>query len=372
MDLQKKSCWLFSSFFFLFLSSPPSLSACLKGDVDGNNTIDLTDALISAKTASGTSSNNYCLDADVNGDGRLGTPEQIVAMKAAARLWPGADYDGDGFSANDGDCNDNNPAIHPGATEICGDGIDQDCSGNDLTCPPLPNPLVGSWWTGSNSSATGEIMLLTFFSDGTYVHAQNGDSTNPKWIGLEYGTYFYDQQTGVLTHATVLDQNGEVGLSHTQGTVTISITGDSAQFNVENEESFPMVRARDGNSDSIIGGWWLGSSSTDVGGIMTITFYPNNTYIHVQNGDEVNASWIGLEYGTYTYNPQTGAFTATPLFDQNGEVGLSHPVGQETVHINDNILTYTDGSGNTPLFRVIDPPITPTTVSWTLVLPESK
>ena len=37
------------------------------------------------------------------------------------------DDDNDGYSENDGDCNDSNNAIYPDATEICDDGIDNDC-----------------------------------------------------------------------------------------------------------------------------------------------------------------------------------------------------------------------------------------------------
>ena len=44
---------------------------------------------------------------------------------------PVEDEDGDGFSREDGDCDDNNPDIYPGAEDIPGDGIDQDCSGSD-------------------------------------------------------------------------------------------------------------------------------------------------------------------------------------------------------------------------------------------------
>lgn len=42
---------------------------------------------------------------------------------------PGLDADNDGALRCGGDCDDGDPGIHPGAREICGDGIDQDCSG---------------------------------------------------------------------------------------------------------------------------------------------------------------------------------------------------------------------------------------------------
>jgi hypothetical protein len=45
---------------------------------------------------------------------------------------PAGDADSDGYVDNCGDCNAADSTINPGATEVCGDTIDQDCNGTDL------------------------------------------------------------------------------------------------------------------------------------------------------------------------------------------------------------------------------------------------
>jgi choline-sulfatase len=55
----------------------------------------------------------------------------LPALLAVARRL--TDHDGDGFSARfgGGDCDDTRADVHPGAEDIPGDGIDQDCEGGD-------------------------------------------------------------------------------------------------------------------------------------------------------------------------------------------------------------------------------------------------
>jgi hypothetical protein len=68
------------------------------------------------------------------------------------------DADGDGVTAAQGDCDPLNPSRRPKFssetyTEVCGDGVDNDCSGSDLVC--------GSS-SGSGSTGTVNLKFLMF------------------------------------------------------------------------------------------------------------------------------------------------------------------------------------------------------------------
>lgn len=67
------------------------------------------------------------------------TRDSALVRVTAAALRPFADRDGDGFAGGFGgnDCDDSKPNIYPGAVEIPGNGIDENCSGADGELPDL-------------------------------------------------------------------------------------------------------------------------------------------------------------------------------------------------------------------------------------------
>lgn len=67
----------------------------------------------------------------VAGCGDKDGDSDVVALYGVPDTSSAFDQDGDGFSVADGDCNDQDAAVFPGAADTAGDGIDSDCDSAD-------------------------------------------------------------------------------------------------------------------------------------------------------------------------------------------------------------------------------------------------
>jgi PGF-pre-PGF domain-containing protein len=63
----------------------------------------------------------YYRDADADGYGDFSQSTQACSAPSV-------------YVSDDQDCDDTNASIHPGAVEVCGDGVDQNCDGVDMAC----------------------------------------------------------------------------------------------------------------------------------------------------------------------------------------------------------------------------------------------
>ena len=84
-----------------------------------------------------------------------------------------ADLDGDGFTTEDGDCDDADAAIRPGADEVC-DGVDNDCDGlvddeDDSVTDAVP------WYTDGDGDGYGGEVAAEGCTQPAETVAEGGD-----------------------------------------------------------------------------------------------------------------------------------------------------------------------------------------------------
>lgn len=132
------------------------------------------------------------------------------------------------FVMNDFDCNDSRSDTHPGAEEVCGDGVDQDCNLEDIECPnhglsisknsqsPLSGIVLGdtplikvAWFEINNTDEEDyDITHLTFLNclklnnNGLCDEYGNDEAIKSLVIG-------YTLRNGTSVHQTAYFHNGQ-------------------------------------------------------------------------------------------------------------------------------------------------------------------
>ena len=120
-----------------------------------------------AVTASATNG-SYVYYLDTDGDG-YGSGTAVSGCSSTTPT---------GYAVNTGDCNNNNAAISPGAAEICGDGIDNNCD-NQESYPNQYRSRVSSgdwsnastWDKSCNAGSTWDLALVA--PSNQYFNAGN-------------------------------------------------------------------------------------------------------------------------------------------------------------------------------------------------------
>ena len=183
-----------------------------------------------------TVSYTYYFDGDGDGYGKTNSPITSSSPTPPA-----------GYAKLDGDCNDGNASVNPGATEIC-DGIDNNCDGRiDEGCLPVTISIADVSMNEGNKGKSNMMFAVTLnkaFNKKVTVRfaTQNGTAT----AGSDY-----DAKSGTITFTA----------GSTKQNISISIIGDKT---VEPDEMFKVNLSNAVNA-SIVKGIGTGTILNDDG-----------------------------------------------------------------------------------------------------------
>ncbi len=102
-----------------------------------------------------------------------------------------------GVSSDDSDCDDSDPTIHPGATEVCdADEVDEDCDGLSDDADDSVDPATfGTWYADTDGDGFGDAAVPL-------------ESCDPRSGSVGDDTDCDDSRADVFPGATEVDNDG--------------------------------------------------------------------------------------------------------------------------------------------------------------------
>ncbi|ESP94796.1 PKD domain-containing protein [Pseudoalteromonas luteoviolacea] len=222
-------------------------------------------------------------------------------------------------------------------------------SRNNQTPPPaaMQYAINGAWYQPSSPN------FVIIIRDGVWVHMEIDTTNDPSGsTGMEIGSLSWDETSKDLSVDLVIDQNGEFGydpsLSH-----KASVEGNTMTLEISGESPVVFERLLDENEPRV-GGFVEYPLTTSK--IWVSVFMPDNKFFEAEY-DPANSDGPGINYGSYTYNTDTGLAELTFEVNQLNTDDVSffmHQAGPDVIHWKDNeelgAVVRTKSSSDQPYF----------------------
>ena len=250
---------------------------------------------------------------------------RTVLLESINSIKLSIDNDNDGFTEEQGDCNDNDSTIHPAAFEIEGDGIDQNCDGYDEKTTYIPDDNFEQWLIDlgydnnlDNYVPTKDIRDINrLWSDNYVIDDLTGieDFVNLKELGI----YWYTFKSIDLTKNTNLENLLLHGLENKLDSISINENIALKELSLYNN----AITKIDVSKNVVL-------TKLDV------TNNPNLNCIQVNETQKINipSEWSKDNTASYSLDCSTSIY-----LDDNGVTIKARPWGEigDTTTINGNI-----------------------------------
>ena len=216
------------------------------------------------------------------------------------------------------------------------------------------------------STVLGSIPAVPQVTPWTVFGLNSPDPADPRWINLARLLQTFNNALPPVTPAIAalqpIDFNQtDAAFAGNQDVVALLNAMGSNPANLVNAAQATATLTQ---QFALLGSWF--AQNTTGPNFIVFTAMADGTFTISEDGSSDPTGVDGMERGTYTWNPATGAFTATVQRDTNNQNGVSHTPGPLTLTVTGNSLDVASGTDITTYTRVVDTtaPVDPIVGAW--------